>query len=72
MLKWFINLQLAEYIHLFQESQDCAWLDKIDKRYAWIKHHLLNFEEKFGSMFPPEWEVSERITVEFCKMTRLA
>lgn len=70
LLKWFINLQLAEYIHLFQESQDCAWLDKIDKRYAWIKRHLLDFEEKFGTMFPPEWEVSERITVEFCKITR--
>ncbi|KAK6623010.1 hypothetical protein RUM43_008862 [Polyplax serrata] len=70
LLKWFINLQLAEYVHLFQESQDCAWLDKIDKRYAWIKHHLLSFEEKFGNMFPPEWQVSERITVEFCKITR--
>ncbi|XP_044738076.1 vacuolar protein sorting-associated protein 53 homolog [Chrysoperla carnea] len=70
LLKWFINLQLQEYIHLFQENQDTAWLDKIDKRYAWIKRHLLEFEDKFGAMFPVNWEVSERITVEFCRITR--
>ncbi|XP_069683523.1 vacuolar protein sorting-associated protein 53 homolog [Periplaneta americana] len=70
LLKWFIGLQLAEYCHLFQETQDTAWLDKIDRRYAWLKRHLLEFEDKFGAMFPPGWEVSERITVEFCHITR--
>lgn len=70
LLKWFIHLQLQEYVHLFQENQDTAWLDKIDKRYAWIKRHLLEFEDKFGSMFPANWEVSERITVEFCRLTK--
>ena len=70
LLKWFIGLQLAEYCHLFQETQDTAWLDKIDRRYAWLKKHLMEFEEKFGPMFPPGWEISERITVEFCHITR--
>jgi hypothetical protein len=70
LLKWFIGLQLAEYCHLFQENQDTAWLDKIDRRYVWLKRHLLEFEDKFGPMFPPGWEVSERIAVEFCHITR--
>lgn len=70
LLKWFINLQLQEYIQLFHENQDIAWLDKIDKRYAWIKRHLLDFEDKYGSIFPVDWEVSERITVEFCNITK--
>lgn len=48
ILKWFINLQLQEYVQLFHENQDIAWLDKIDKRYAWVKRHLLDFEEKYG------------------------
>lgn len=48
-----------------------AWLDKIDRRYAWIKRSLVDFEDKFGRMFPPSWEVSERICVEFCEITRL-
>ncbi|XP_052894497.1 vacuolar protein sorting-associated protein 53 homolog isoform X2 [Anopheles moucheti] len=70
ILKWFINLQLQEYMQLFHENQDIAWLDKIDKRYAWVKRHLLDFEEKFGTVFPTDWEVSERITVQFCTNTR--
>lgn len=45
-------------------------MDKIDKRYAWIKRHLLDFEEKYGSIFPENWEVSERIVVEFCGITK--
>jgi vacuolar protein sorting-associated protein 53 len=70
LLKWFINLQLQEYQQLFQENQDIAWLDKIDKRYAWLKRHLLDFENKYGQIFPLEWELSERITVQFCNITR--
>lgn len=49
LLKWFVNLQLQEYNHLFQETEDTAWLDKIDKRYAWIKRHLLEFEDRLGA-----------------------
>ncbi|KXJ70050.1 hypothetical protein RP20_CCG025021 [Aedes albopictus] len=70
VLKWYINLQLQEYVQLFHENQDIAWLDKIDKRYAWVKRHLLDFEEKYGSIFPLDWELSERITVQFCTITR--
>ncbi|XP_068140136.1 vacuolar protein sorting-associated protein 53 homolog [Drosophila tropicalis] len=70
LLKWFIAQQLEEYMQLFHENQDIAWLDKIDKRYAWLKRHLLDFEDKYGSVFPLDWEVSERITVEFCRQTR--
>lgn len=70
ILKWYINLQLQEYVQLFHENQDIAWLDKIDKRYAWVKRHLLDFEEKYGTIFPLDWELSERITVQFCSITR--
>ncbi|CAH0548839.1 unnamed protein product [Brassicogethes aeneus] len=70
LLRWFVNLQLQEYNHLFQETEDTAWLDKIDKRYAWIKRHLLEFEDRLGNMFPQNWEVSERIAVQFCHNTR--
>lgn len=70
LFNWFIQQQLEEYSHLFHENQDIAWLDKIDKRYAWLKRHLLDFEQKFGAIFPVDWEISERITVQFCQMTR--
>lgn len=61
---------MQEYAHLFDENQDFAWLDKIDRRYAWIKKHLLDFESKFGTIFPQDWEISERIAVQFCNVTR--
>nr|CAI5860964.1 unnamed protein product [Callosobruchus analis] len=70
LLKWFIELQLQEYSHLFNETEDTAWLDKIDKRYAWLKRHLLEFEDRLGNMFPQNWEVSEQIAVQFCHITR--
>jgi vacuolar protein sorting-associated protein 53 len=31
---------------------------------------LLDFEGKYGSVFPENWEVSERIVVEFCQITK--
>ncbi|XP_045467113.1 vacuolar protein sorting-associated protein 53 homolog [Harmonia axyridis] len=70
LLKWFVDLQLEEYNHLFQETEDTAWLDKIDKRYAWLKKNLVDFEDKLGSIFPQNWEVSERIAVQFAHHTR--
>lgn len=70
LLKWFVGVQMNEYVHLFHESEESAWLDKLERRYSWYKKHLLQCEDKFGAMFPPHWEVSERITVEFCRITR--
>ncbi|NXN99220.1 VPS53 protein, partial [Rhinopomastus cyanomelas] len=70
IIKKFIKQHLSEYLVLFQENQDVAWLDKIDRRYAWIKRQLVDYEEKYGRMFPQEWCMTERIAVEFCHVTR--
>lgn len=70
LLNWFVDSELSEYKTLFQDNQDIAWLDKVDKRFAWLKKHLIVFEEKIGFLFPPNWEVSECIAIEFCKITR--
>ncbi|XP_036925652.1 vacuolar protein sorting-associated protein 53 homolog [Sturnira hondurensis] len=70
LIKKFIKQHLSEYLVLFQENQDVAWLDKIDRRYAWIKRQLVDYEEKYGRMFPREWNMTERIAVEFCHVTR--
>src|SRR5699024_4400610 len=52
LLNWFVDSELSEYKTLFQDNQDIAWLDKIDKRFAWLKKHLIVFEEKIGFLFP--------------------
>uniref|UniRef100_A0A3Q3FYG1 Vacuolar protein sorting-associated protein 53 homolog n=1 Tax=Labrus bergylta TaxID=56723 RepID=A0A3Q3FYG1_9LABR len=71
VIKKFIRQHLSEYLVLFQENQDVAWLDKIDRRYAWIKRQLVDYDEKYGRMFPEEWCMTERISVEFCHITRV-
>jgi hypothetical protein len=42
----------------------------VDKRFNWLKRHLIEFEERHGPIFPPDWEMSERIAAEFCRVTR--
>ncbi|CAG0897448.1 unnamed protein product, partial [Cyprideis torosa] len=69
LLSWFINLQLEEYVRLFADDQEAAWLDMIDRRYQWLKRFLVAFEDRHGKLFPSDWEISERIAVEFCHTT---
>ena len=47
-----------------------AWIDKVDRRYAWMKRVLIKFEEDFVGTFPSAWCVEENICKEFCKITR--
>ncbi|OBS83585.1 hypothetical protein A6R68_22386 [Neotoma lepida] len=62
---------LADFEEAFpSQGTKVAWLDKIDRRYAWVKRQLVDYEEKYGRMFPREWYMTERISVEFCHVTR--
>jgi len=71
LIEWFLDLQLTEYIALFKDSQlNLSSLGGVDKRYAWLKKHLLEFEEKYGFLFPPQWRMSERMVIKFCEITR--
>jgi hypothetical protein len=45
-------------------------LDNISRRYAWLKRMLNTCEEEQGSIFPPEWRISEKLCHRFCKYTR--
>ncbi|KAM3956234.1 LOW QUALITY PROTEIN: vacuolar protein sorting 53 [Aphomia sociella] len=70
LLKWFIDLQLQEYRHLFSAEQECAWVSHVERRYAWLKRQLLGFEDALAPLFPPAWRLSERVAHRFCKITR--
>lgn len=65
----FIESRLSEYNLLFDSSQEVAWFDKIDRRFAWAKKALMDIEGRFGQIFPASWEISERVAVSFCKLT---
>eukprot|EP00117_Sycon_ciliatum_P034852 scpid28331/ scgid26521/ Vacuolar protein sorting-associated protein 53 homolog len=68
--KWFVSLHLSDYKRQFNEREEIAWLDKIDRRYAWLKRTLINFEEDFSRVFPEDWGMQERVAIEFCEWTR--
>jgi len=70
ILAWFIKLQLSDYLNVFNESFDVAWIDKVDRRYSWMKKVLIQFEEEYNNTFPMEWAVDERISMEFCNITK--
>ncbi|VDN05411.1 unnamed protein product [Thelazia callipaeda] len=70
--KWFIEHQLSEYAVLYGESENIAWIDKIDLRYRWFVQKMTEFE-KTGLMkvFPVEWDMGRRLTLEYCDLTRV-
>ena len=40
-MSWFVRLQLSDYEVMFHESLEGAWLDKVDRRYAWLRRTLV-------------------------------
>ncbi|XP_052743016.1 vacuolar protein sorting-associated protein 53 homolog [Bicyclus anynana] len=72
LVEWFISTQLQEYEHLFSSEQECGWISFVERRYAWLKKHLLRFEDSLAAVFPPAWRLSERLAHRFCKLTRAA
>ncbi|KAH7731207.1 Vps53-likeN-terminal family protein [Aphelenchoides avenae] len=69
--KWYINQQLAEYYVLYSETEDVAWLDKIDQRYRWFVNKLAEFERTGAvKIFPASWEMGRRLSMEYCNATR--
>uniref|UniRef100_A0A5S6QT54 Vacuolar protein sorting-associated protein 53 homolog n=1 Tax=Trichuris muris TaxID=70415 RepID=A0A5S6QT54_TRIMR len=69
LIQWFLNHQLTEYTILFDDTQDDAWLDKIDHRYGWFRDRLIEFENKYTAVFPADWEMPRRFALEFVKLT---
>ncbi len=70
LIEWFVRLQLSEYEVMFHESLEVAWLDKVDRRYAWLRRTFVNYEEECGNIFPQDWGIPERVSMEFCSQTR--
>ena len=70
LIGWFVRLQLSDYEVMFHESLEVAWLDKVDRRYSWLRRTLITYEEECVAIFPPEWGITEHICVQFCNNTR--
>eukprot|EP00053_Salpingoeca_punica_P016055 m.149724 g.149724 ORF g.149724 m.149724 type:complete len:855 (+) comp16865_c0_seq1:404-2968(+) len=76
LVVWFVALQLKDYTDSFSPNQiqrgqpvDNAWVDKIDRRYAWFKRTLAAYIENTSDIFPESWKMPELIAVRFCEVT---
>lgn len=70
-IEWFISQQLGIYGVLYADSEDVAWLDKIEERYRWFVNKLAEYERTgLTKIFPQQWEMGRRLAKEFCSMTR--
>lgn len=66
---WYSSVQFAAYRNAFQPMGDAAALDKTERRYAWMKKLLRQYDEDHSNIFPSSWLVDERICIDFVEIT---
>lgn len=42
----------------------------LERRFAWLRRALREFDAGAGSLFPPHWSVKEKLAEAFCRVTR--
>ncbi|CAI7772944.1 unnamed protein product, partial [Closterium sp. NIES-54] len=60
--------ELTAYQQIFQGT-DVARLDKVERRYVWVKRQL-KLNEDVWRIFPPAWHVQRLLCSQFCRITR--
>ena len=63
------NKEMGAYQTIFSSTGDTAQLDRVDRRYLWMKKQLKN-KEAFWEVFPKHWRVQQLMCITFCKITR--
>eukprot|EP01135_Chromosphaera_perkinsii_P011260 Nk52_evm41s2367 gene=Nk52_evmTU41s2367 len=71
LIQWFVNLQVSDYKIAFNENLEASGLEKLERRYAWLKRCLTGFTEECGDIFPESWCIAKHITIGFCHQTRV-
>jgi vacuolar protein sorting-associated protein 53 len=71
LLEEFVQLQLQPYEKLFGPDRPHFACDQIERRYAWFKRLLKNFDHKFQGVFPAHWRLALRLTLEFFERTKI-
>eukprot|EP00055_Hartaetosiga_balthica_P000960 m.137889 g.137889 ORF g.137889 m.137889 type:complete len:853 (-) comp12605_c0_seq1:139-2697(-) len=71
LVMFFINGQLSDYAGAFPTHSEQAWLDKVDRRYAWFKRLAAFYSEHYRGIFPDKWLVPMRLALRFCEETQL-
>eukprot|EP00392_Amoebophrya_sp_AT5.2_P001339 g1341.t1 len=51
-------------------GSDYSALEHVERRYAWLRRTLKEFDDKYLEFFPSEWRVPCSLTEHFCHITR--
>ncbi|KAJ3271836.1 Vacuolar protein sorting-associated protein 53 [Terramyces sp. JEL0728] len=70
LIKWYTDLQLADYRNLFKKNPELAGLSDVSRRYSWLKRFLKTFDEQHAQLFPEPWKVDDAVTLQFCLETK--
>jgi hypothetical protein len=70
LLIWFSRSKLGPYTKLFGPGKPAGELKQTDRRYAWLRRTLREYEEQFGSIFPKSWGVPAVLSRDFCLLTK--
>jgi len=61
---------LEEYKDIFQPPKEASGLETAERRYAWLKRTLREYDEKYAPLFPETWRVPCGLCEHFCHVTR--
>eukprot|EP00931_Biecheleriopsis_adriatica_P034116 TRINITY_DN1973_c0_g1_i3.p1 TRINITY_DN1973_c0_g1~~TRINITY_DN1973_c0_g1_i3.p1 ORF type:complete len:845 (-),score=210.09 TRINITY_DN1973_c0_g1_i3:73-2607(-) len=61
---------LEGYKDIFQPPKEASGLETAERRFAWLKRTLKEYEEKYASNFPESWRVPCGLCEHFCHVTR--
>ncbi|KAG0369845.1 Vacuolar protein sorting-associated protein 53 [Gamsiella multidivaricata] len=70
LVEWYCKLQLRAYRSVFKPNEEVSALDNTSRRYAWLKRLLKIHDEEHAHIFPPAWDVSRVLCMQFCGITR--
>ena len=63
------NKEMGAYQTIFGSTGETGRLEKLDRRYIWMKKQLRN-KEAYWDIFPKAWAVTRRLCLTFCSITR--
>ncbi|EGD75791.1 hypothetical protein PTSG_07909 [Salpingoeca rosetta] len=69
LVHWFLDVQLKDYRPSFHIDAEHAWLDKVDRRYAWFKRMMTAYREVCAQIFPESWHMPHLLARRFCSET---
>lgn len=67
---WYIKQTLKDINQIFTSTEEAGSLDNLNRRYIYFQNVLSNFESKHLKIFPKSWNMSYKLTEQFCSYTR--